>query len=353
MISLIKKFYHTFLIPEDNKKYYGEYKGSFNKFRSFVWNLVHIKRLIIRLKYKLTFFFDNSRKNFLSEEFKKNNFTPELNQDSKNILLKKMEELNNNGGVVIENYFSDEKIDSFLLKHKSHVEKICVLESNKHNDEKNEPLSLSNELVNLWLDDRLLIFIKSFFKGQVYARNYPHIAATKIDHSFDSKEKHEHKLNKQKTSDDWHVDHSTLFNLHVLLNDITAEDPHMEYLEKTHKYFNSTHPYSNEEVKSKNFNIKKCIGKKGTIYMHYGNVLHRLNLTPSPKTRTVLHLEFTPGPNILLDINNIVQSLKSGYNLEKLELYKREILKGIYPLKLIKGYEVRKNALLPNKYLGI
>ena len=105
MISLIKKFYHTFLIPEDNKKYYGEYKGSFNKFRSFVWNLVHIKRLIIRLKYKLTFFFDNSRKNFLSEEFKKNNFTPELNQDSKNILLKKMEELNNNGGVVIENYF--------------------------------------------------------------------------------------------------------------------------------------------------------------------------------------------------------------------------------------------------------
>jgi hypothetical protein len=29
------------------------------------------------------------------------------------------------------------------------------------------------------------------------------------------------------------------------------------------------------------------------------------------------------------------------------------LIKKFYPLKLIKGYEVRKNALLPNKYLGI
>jgi len=76
MISLIKKFYHTVIISEDNKKYYGAYKASLNKFRSIAWNLVHIKRLIIRFKYKLMSFFDNSRKIFLLKELKKDSFGP-------------------------------------------------------------------------------------------------------------------------------------------------------------------------------------------------------------------------------------------------------------------------------------
>ena len=96
----------------------------------------------------------------------------------------------------------------------------------------------------------------------------------------------------------------------------------------------------------------KCVGKKGTIHIHSGNVIHRLNPVKGSQ-RLALHLEFSPGSNILLDSSKIFKSLKSGFNLNDLSEEKREVLKGIFPKKLFKGYEIKGDSISPNKFKGI
>ena len=353
MKNFLKKIYYNYVAFDDGVKYYGNYKGSFNKFRSFFWNIINIKRILIIFKYKVLSF--NKVKNFFLLKIFIKSISNKKNQNIDNeIYISKFNELINNGGVVIENFFSKEIIDNFLIRHKNHINSAYDIKGDLYNNAKMELLTLSNELLNIWLDEKIILILKTFYNSNIYARNYPYIGITRIDNLYTSKEKFRNKINLTKTADDWHVDHSTLFNVHVILEDLTANDPHMEFAQKTHKYFNSTFPYSEEEIDSKKFNIVKCIGKKGTVYMHYGNTLHRLKLKPSKSIRSVLHLEFSPGPNILLNVNNIANSLKEGFDLSKLDSDKRDILKGIYPISYIKGYELnKKNELRQNFYKGI
>ena len=352
MYNFLKKIYYKYINYSDNIRYYGKYKGSFNKLRSFFWNFFHFKRISIRFKYN-ALFFNSPKKSNLKKKLLA--VKPSENNDiiSDEIFLNKIDDLFKNGGVVIENFFSPDVINNFLEKNKKYIVDTYKIESSPYNNAKMEIVNLSNELIKIWLNDKIIFIMETFFNSKIYARNYPHIGITKIDKKFTSKEKFLHNIEVGKTADDWHVDHSTLFNFHVILEDLTIDEPHMEYAEKSHLYFNSTSPYSQEEIDSKKFKIKKCIGKKGTVYLHYGNTLHRLNLIPSKKIRSVLHLEFTPGANLLLDTNNIVKSLKDGFNLDNLDFKKREILSGIYPLKLSKGYEYQNNIFKPNKYKGI
>ena len=72
----------------------------------------------------------------------------------------------------------------------------------------------------------------------------------------------------------------------------------------------------------------ECFGKKGTVYLHSGNVVHRFNAVPGTD-RLITHFEFSPGSNILLNTKGIVKSLNNGYELDKLDNKQMEI---IYPL---------------------
>ena len=48
--------------------------------------------------------------------------------------------------------------------------------------------------------------------------------------------------------------------------------------------------------------------------MHTGNVVHRLNPVAG-KNRLNLHFEFSPGSNILLDVECIRKTLNNEFNL--------------------------------------
>ena len=64
--------------------------------------------------------------------------------------------------------------------------------------------------------------------------------------------------------------------------------------------------------------------------MHTGNVVHRLKPVAG-KNRLNLHFEFSPGSNILLDVDCIKETLSNNFNLDNLSRDQREILKVIFP----------------------
>ena len=145
---------------------------------------------------------------------------------------------------------------------------------------------------------------------------------------------------------EWHVDHSVLLNLHILLEDVTSEDGCMEYIPGTHKFPNMSFLYSDEVVEKFAKKPVKCIGKKGTIYFHQGNTIHRFK-TESKSNRLNLTLTFTAGSNILISCDLISKCLSSGFDLNKLDVYQRRILRGIFPISLFKGAAIwRKREIL-------
>ena len=96
----------------------------------------------------------------------------------------------------------------------------------------------------------------------------------------------------------------------------------------------------------------KCFGPRGTVYMHTGNVVHRLHPVAG-KNRLNLHFEFSPGSNILLDVECIRKTLNNEFNLSDLGNDQREILKVIFPKKQQKGYDIKNDKISPTKFLGI
>ena len=82
--------------------------------------------------------------------------------------------------------------------------------------------------------------------------------------------------------------------------DVEENGTCMEVVPGTHKIFNLGVNWSKSVVNDLNKKSIKCVGKKGTIHIHSGNVIHRLNPVKGSQ-RLALHLEFSPGSNILLD----------------------------------------------------
>ena len=66
----------------------------------------------------------------------------------------------------------------------------------------------------------------------------------------------------------------------------------------------------------------------------FRNVIHRLNPIKGSQ-RLALHLEFSPGPNILLDSVKISKCLKDGYNLNNLTEEKKRNFKRYFSKKII------------------
>lgn len=106
----------------------------------------------------------------------------------------------------------------------------------------------------------------------------------------------------------------------------------MEILPKSHRTFNIASKYSQNIIDKFSNERIKCFGPKGTVYMHTGNVFHRLNPVAG-KNRVNLHFEFSPGSNILLDVQNIKKCLNSNYNIENLERKKEIFSKSYFLLK--------------------
>ena len=81
-------------------------------------------------------------------------------------------------------------------------------------------------------------------------------------------------------------------------------------------------------------------------------MVHRLQ-PERASNRLELKFDFTAGSNILLNCENIGKCLQSNFDLESLSATKREILKGIFPKSLNKGYEFNNESMRPSKYKKI
>ena len=175
----------------------------------------------------------------------------------------------------------------------------------------------------------------------------------RVNDKIRSKLSHDKKLNLEKTGPiGWHVDHSVLLVLNILLEDVTSEDSCMEYIPGSHKFPNMTFWYSDEVVEKFAKKPVKCIGKKGTIYFHQGNTIHRFK-TESKSNRLSLTFGFTAGSNINISCDIISKCLSSGFDLNKLDVYQRRILRGIFPISFFKGYEIHKETLSPTRFKEI
>jgi len=342
------------LLPSDGKLYYGSNKGGFSFWRLLFWNLLRPGRLYNRLRFNQLFkinFINISKFKRELKRLSKTNCTPE--NYTENEIFDKFNEFLNNGAVVIKNYFSEKKMNAFLNKYHLEIERLRNLdpdtkkrdglESQKHNsliavdDEVTvskyfmEYLNFSDELIDLYLDPYLIAMISSFFGRTCIARNYPWMSCTMVTKSIENSRMKYEKQIKTNTADDWHVDHSVLLCYHVLLEDVTVDGPHMEYIPGSTKIPNITFNCSDEAIEKLGIKPIKCIGKKGTVYFHDGNTLHRLKMVQSKNPRMACQFEFTAGSNILLDCNTIYKSLSSGFDLNKLNNLQRVVLKGIFP----------------------
>ena len=357
MIKNFKNKIKTILSPfilyqkRDGNIYYGEYIGSFNFWRKFLWNIFHPLRLYNRFRHGQLFRFKKQR----AIKFKKNLMTLSSSEDKEfdhTKLCNKFDEFLRYGGVVIQDYFSDHQIQQFLNKYSSEIENIQNTKILQHNVVKQEQLKISKELVEIWMDPKLMTFLSSFVGKEILARNYPYMQYHNVVDETSSKLRYEKKITKAEGSDVWHIDTPFLVNIHILLEDLSEEDSCMLYLPGSNKLANMGNLYSDESVKKSDIEPLKCIGKRGTVYFHEGNTLHKLR--PKPGTsRFQLHFEFTFGGTILLDCYGISKCLSSESDLNTLSSYQRNIVRGIFPKKMNQGYEIKKEALSPTKIIGI
>lgn len=335
----------------EDKLHYGNFKGSFNFFRQLSWNICHPNRLINRLRWL----------NFLkSDDLKKKNFKKKLRKikddddlkNSSEFLEDKFNYYIDNGGVVLKEFFSETLINQFYSDYKEIIEKIRELndeDKKLHVVYKKKILPLTENLIKLWLNERLKLFIKESLNGEIFAREYPILYYSKKN-CFNASLKEVDKknfLDKIDAPTGWHVDHTAgLTNLHILLEDIDENSTHMEFLPGSHKYANMTDAYSDETVQKFKTKPIKCIGKRGTIYFHNGNTLHRV--VSNDKDRLSLIMSFSPGTGIAIDSMHISLALSSNFDLENLSFENREILKGIFPLS--RFVEIGRNKISDAKF---
>ncbi len=351
--SFLKKF-----IPHrlNDKNHYGKFLGSFDFLRLLSWNLFHPIRLINRLRWKMLFSFSKTKvgkyKNYVS--------SAKLENEK---LSDQLGKLINDGGLIINDYFDSKKIENFLNEYAELIEKEKkYIENNKSENSKTLntfysyrviDLHLSKALLDIWLDEKVIKFLEHYLGQKIYAREYPRLVYTKYFYNEEITSKDEfngkYKNSNVKVPYFWHTDHSAgLISLHILLEDIDLNSTHMQYLPESNKYLNSRDLYSDETIaKFKNQPVN-CIGKKGTIYFHSGNTLHRV-VGRQNSGRLGLILSFSPGTGIEINCEAIAKALSSNFDIEDLTEKKREILKGIFPNGGV--YELNKsNPLISRKF---
>ena len=335
-----------------NKNHYGKFIGSFEFLRILSWNLFHPNRLINRIRWNTLYYFSR-RKNLKYQSYiSEKNLENDKLSDKLNLLIK-------DGGLLVNQYFDNQKIENFLNEYKDliDVEKKYIENFRNENSKINNKiyaykiinLHLSKSLIDIWLDDKILKFLEHYSGQKIYAREYPRLVYTKYFHENDLTSKDEfegkYKNSNARVPYFWHTDHTAgLISLHILLEDIDLQSTHMQYLPGSNRYFNSRNLYSDQTIASFKNRPVNCIGKKGTIYFHSGNTLHRV-VGRKNSSRLGLILSFSPGTGIEMDCNRISKALSKNFQIDSLPENKREILKGIYPrggsYDLVKGNFLR------------
>ena len=245
IISNLKTFVLSIYIKSDPEKYDQEHMGTLNFWRLLFISICRPGRTIVRLRYGQ--FLKNKKK--ININFKKNidsiNMNQNISDSKKNKLLKAMDDLFSNGGVIIDKYFSDEEISFFLKENKVLLEYIKQKPDSKIAEYNRYVLKLSDSVIKFWLDPNLMSLLNTYYGRQIYARDYPYLHYTKIPKNYNNSK--EGKL----LPDMWHIDHVLIANMFILLEDVSENETCMEILPGTHKYLNYPFPgYSKKTIES-------------------------------------------------------------------------------------------------------
>ena len=93
---------------------------------------------------------------------------------------------------------------------------------------------MSDNLLNIWLDKGLMLLLENYHGRSIFARNYPYLIYSKVSSNYSEENS---KVNEEiRWAKDWHVDHSVLFNVHVVLDDIGNNDSRMQILKRSDKF---------------------------------------------------------------------------------------------------------------------
>ena len=337
-ISLLKNIKNNIYHFKDNEYYYGQFKGALNFWKLALFNLMYPGRFLNQFKYGQIKYL-----NYLKNKKKKSSLSDE-------ILNKKFLELNENGSVTINNFFSEELISNFKNDYKNEILYLKNKNSAKNEYFKNRSLTIKDSLIKLWLDKRVIELIEHYMGKKIYARNYP-----TLNYSVGKQETSSrliHKIKNSNVTDVWHVDHSTLISFHIFLEDVERDGTCMEYVKGTNKFLNSNFSISDEIIQKSNLSVAQCYGKKGSINIHCGNVVHRMRPKPN-SNRLMLTFGFSAGSNLMLDVNNIARCLSSNFDIDSLNKKSRDLLQGIFPKKMHKGYDFKKDKFNPTSFKGI
>ena len=359
MINNIKKFINfirhiilkKFFFKKDIYFYKGNglYSlGSLNFLRNLFLNIMYPGRFFFKVRYKQVFKKDSNSLKYFERKIKvlSNYYLEYFSKNKIDQLYYYLEKINKDGAFIVEEYFSKNQID--LIK-KKYSEEIKVLENNNKTNEiayNYHYLKMDNLTKSFFYDPGIILLIESFYQREIFARNYP-----VINHTSVPKIINENTISK--TADNWHVDHTNLGSLFVLLEDVPINGTRMQYLPGTHKYHNIAGHHSNEQYKKKKKG--ECFGKQGTVHFHSGNIVHRAKINPG-YNRWSLNFEYSIGSNILLNPLAIAETLSPEFDITNdvnLNSLEKKFLNGIYPKILPKGYEIINNKLIPTRYTGI
>ena len=329
--------------------HYGKFLGSFNILRIISWNFFHPTRVLNRILWKTIFV--NKKKKIKKFNLKKIINKNKINSTNLDYFLE-------NGGILINNFFSEKEIDNFLYEYKNLLnikkEKINKIESNDITIYKTTRLYLSKPLLDIWLNNDVIEFVKSFLGTEkIFAREYPRLIYTKYIYKnlITSKDDFSGIYKNLNINGPyfWHIDHTAgLVNFHVLLQDVDeTSSAHMQFLPGSNKYFNSRNAYSDESVNSFKNKPINCVGKKGTIYFHQGNTLHRV-VGRYNSERLGLIFSFSKGAGIEFDSKHILSLMANKYDIDSLSKEKREILNGIVPSRRL--IEIKNDKINSPKF---
>ena len=345
----IKEIVRSILF-QNKKIFYADHFGTLKFLPLFILNLFAPGRILNRIRYKNF----PVRKSTMNVSYDTIVIKPDK-VNSKDLINLTADTLRKHGGAVVDGFFSEKYLDEFRKKHSSFFPPQFDHSDDPHliNPEKWIGKTMSLDIQDLWMNDFIIKVIQNYIGRLPYARNYPVVSEVRPQQKTSS-------LQRSKESiigpgaQSWHIDHSTLIQAAVYFDDVVLNGSHMEIVSGTHKLPCVSANHSDETVEKSHWasNIRPCIGKKGSIQFHCGNVLHRLNASPLT-SRCWLKFEYTSGSNILLSSTGIASLLDCSSNYEDLTPERKQILSGLLPTSLFKGYEPYRGGFIPTRYKGV
>lgn len=350
MNAFLKSIINTlgsFLLFRDKTVFYKPYYGSLDLFRLAINNIFTPGRILNRIRYER---FPVPKPKIPIQDDTLVVYPDDLSFDD--LVELTASTISRHGAAVVDGYFSEKYLEEFRKKFSSFFPP--QTSDSADAPEIFEGGKMSLDIQDLWMNEFVVKVIQRYIGRLPYARQYPEVCEVRPRYKTTSRDfSLPNCKGNPSLAEEWHVDHSCLIQAAVYFDDVVADGSHMEVISGSHRMAGSrllSHEYVDKSRWGKR--VLPCIGKKGSIQFHCGNVYHHLSAVPH-HSRCWLKLEFTSGPNILMSPNGIASLLAGSSNYEDLSPERKQILSGLLPPLLNKGYQPHRGGLVPTKFKGI